>query len=642
MVDSAQAGKGYAIYLLGQPEIRRDMQPCKVTRRICRGIVFYLAAHLNAVNREVLQEMFWPDIPSQTSSHNLSQHMSEISKQAPGLIIKNGSYYSLEEGTVVDTRLFDAYFSSSTLVDIPLREALRSYRGDFLDGFSLDVSPEFNDWYMFCLERYRALYAHGLIESARQHRFEGEPSKAFAELRSAINVDPFAEEPYRELMILWYEQGDLLNVGRAYRKLEEALVLEFDASPSRETQHLFESIMDGSAGLSARLDLRRPVQPLSFSASQKTTLQGFPFIGRESEMAFLNERREWGGMLLVSGLSGTGKTRLLSEYVKAWDGIALHCSCDDLPVPIPLLPIVSALRGFFAEPQWLGLKQQIKRNLHPLFWNEMRALTPEIDNDDLNATASLSDEYHRMQAIQQLLVEISRHYRLMIAVDDLHYIDSSTLSLLSLIALSNKDYGITLVTTEDVFVSAPGVARVKDYLMASGNLHVLSLSVLPRSCVKPFSDLIDKDNATLEQWLFDYTKANPCVLVETTKYIIELQKATDLQSIMSSFKIVPTFKSIIATKYNTLFVNTRKVVDAAAVCGDGFSLAMLAFVSELTWESVLEGIDELVTKGYIYETEDNRYWFIQSNVTRETTYELISSQRRDWLEARKHEYLTSE
>jgi len=76
------------------------------------------------------------------------------------------------------------------------------YRGDFLQGFSLRDSPEFDDWEATQGDALRADYADALSRLAAEAEREGDLGAEIDHVKRRLGLDPLHEPAHRELMLL--------------------------------------------------------------------------------------------------------------------------------------------------------------------------------------------------------------------------------------------------------------------------------------------------------------------------------------------------------------------------------------------------------------------------------------------------------
>src|SRR5687768_5137679 len=178
------------LHLLGPPRIELKGAPLVIDRRKAIALLVYLALSTRPQPRDSLAALFWPDYDQQAARNNLRRTLS-ILKQA-----LEGEWLEIDQGTVtlkqneslwVDVVQFQRLLEKCKrhehapdgvcLVCLPLlAEAATLYRDNFLAGFTLQDSPDFDDWQLFQTERLRQELAGDLDQLAQgyagQHEFK--------------------------------------------------------------------------------------------------------------------------------------------------------------------------------------------------------------------------------------------------------------------------------------------------------------------------------------------------------------------------------------------------------------------------------------------------------------------------------------
>ena len=149
-------------------------------------------------------------------------------------------------------------------------------------------------------------------------------------------------------------------------------------------------------------------------------------IGRDRELAELGNllaaaRNGTGGMILLAGEAGVGKTRLAEEALVRSDLLVLPGGASQEATP-PYGPVVAALRAYLrAVPGGLADCGPLARHL--------ALLLPE-----LGPPPDRSDRAALFEAIRDALTLIARRRPTAVYLDDLQWADATTLELLPALA----------------------------------------------------------------------------------------------------------------------------------------------------------------------------------------------------------------
>ena len=124
----------------------------------------------------------------------------------------------------------------------PLTRAVDAYRDDFLAGFSLRDSVNFDDWQFFTAEELRRTYVQALDRLVSALAADGQFDLAIDWARRRLHTDPLHEAAHRQLMRLfvWADQRNAAL--RQYRECVRILDEELGVPPLEETTALYEEI----------------------------------------------------------------------------------------------------------------------------------------------------------------------------------------------------------------------------------------------------------------------------------------------------------------------------------------------------------------------------------------------------------------
>jgi DNA-binding SARP family transcriptional activator/tetratricopeptide (TPR) repeat protein len=140
-----------------------------------------------------------------------------------------------EVGLDADAIWCDVVAFRAAIDDGRLDDAMRLYRGDFLPGFFLSDTPEFERW----VDRERAALRSRAISTARElsarEERAGHAIPAVEHARRALSLEPLDETSVRRLLDLLDRTGDRAGAVRAYNEFAEALRRELGVDPSAET-----------------------------------------------------------------------------------------------------------------------------------------------------------------------------------------------------------------------------------------------------------------------------------------------------------------------------------------------------------------------------------------------------------------------
>jgi tetratricopeptide (TPR) repeat protein len=160
-----------------------------------------------------------------------------------------------------------------------------------------------------------------------------------------------------------------------------------------------------------------------------------PMAGRREELAIVRQHLEVGvGLLLVTGVAGMGKTRLVSSAAAAVDGFVATGSCLPLSTEVPLLPVADALRTIYESDDGAWVTAALGDS-PPYVRASVGRLLPELAKEGDSDADGTVELLHLFSAIAALLDRLAQQRPLAVLIEDLHWADSATLDLVEQLAV---------------------------------------------------------------------------------------------------------------------------------------------------------------------------------------------------------------
>jgi predicted ATPase/DNA-binding SARP family transcriptional activator len=385
---------GLKLYLFGPPRVELNAAPVDIERRKALALLVYLAVTGQPHSRDALATLFWPDLDQQRGRAYFRRDLAALNTSLPGgWLIADRETVELNRDAApwVDTEQFQrllatcqvhGHASEIVCADcLPLlTEAAALYTGDFLAGFTLRDSPEFDDWQFFQTESLRQELAVALERLGRGHSAQGEYEAAIPYVRRWVALDPLHEPAQRHLMQLYDGAGQPSAALRQYEEYVKLLEEELGLPPEETTTTLYEAVKarrimqpllksEGRSLLqpSARAGQLPPAAAAGARPAPQPALppgpteprprphnlphQSTPFVGREKELAEIKHlllADSTCRLVTLIGPGGIGKTRLGIEAARGLSASRRVCF-------VPLAPISSANFLISAIADELGL-----------------------------------------------------------------------------------------------------------------------------------------------------------------------------------------------------------------------------------------------------------------------------------------------
>ena len=242
---------GFRVIRSGSP-VKEEEWHGSQAKNLLKAIV---AQGEEGVRKEVLIESLWPEgQPAKVEKtfksalHRLRQVLEPDMDQRYGysyVLLKDNRVSLDKEICEVDVDKFLALLKEgekreeSRQMEEALsayQEAVDLYQGDFLpdDGYA--------EWADSRREELRRKYLGLLFRMARIYEDRGTARKAISFYEKAVEFDPFSEEAYRRLMVLYAGMGKRNEALKIYKACEKALREGLDAEPEALTMSLFKKI----------------------------------------------------------------------------------------------------------------------------------------------------------------------------------------------------------------------------------------------------------------------------------------------------------------------------------------------------------------------------------------------------------------
>lgn len=326
------------IHLFGPPGVEKNGVKLHIPRRKTLALLAYLAAGEQPRSREVLATLLYPDQDHAGSRNNLRRDLSELKfSLGEAWLLYRGDQISLVESTGlwVDVREFhhllektrnhqksEGHDHEGLCVDCQsdLECAVDLYQADFMSGFTIPGSREFDEWQFYQAEDLRQEYIEALQTLTRWHASLGEYETAIPYARRWLAIDPLHEPAQRQLMWLYAWSGQPAAALRQYQEVTRLLMSELGVEPDAETTQLYEDIRTRKIPGPSVEELPQVGTVSSRPAAARTPhnlprLEN-PIIGREIELRQVVKclkEEDHCRLLTVAGPGGIGKTSLAVE-----------------------------------------------------------------------------------------------------------------------------------------------------------------------------------------------------------------------------------------------------------------------------------------------------------------------------------------
>ena len=364
-----------------------------------------------------------------------------------------------------------------------------------------------------------------------------------------------------------------------------------------------------------------PFLPRSETGLLYTLAGRTAFVGREAELSLLRRildqaLRGRGRVVTIAGAPGVGKSRIASEIgaEASQRGFSvLAGSCYDLDDSVPFIPFVEIFEAALARAaspevfrEALGEDAAAITRLMP----QLQRLFPDIPQP----LQIPPDQSRRIlfNAIAELLARRAAMKPVLLLLEDLHWADEGTLSLLDHLARLMAQIPVMIIATyRDSEIDAGGsLAKTLDNLIRLHLLERMSLGGLPQSAVAKMIRFLSGQEPpqALVTLIHAHTEGNPFFIEELFQHLVERGKLTKANGDFRAFlnltdiDVPQSLRIVIGRRLARLNQDTQKVLGAAAVIGRSFTFELLEASTGADADSLLDCLDEAERAGLISST----------------------------------------
>lgn len=383
-------------------------------------------------------------------------------------------------------------------------------------------------------------------------------------------------------------------------------------------------------------------------------------VGRETELgrllSLLDEaRRGQRQVVFVTGEPGIGKTTLVGELLASleregnvWIGQG-QC-IEHYGAGEPYLPLLEALGRMGRRSTGGERLIAALRRYAPSWLAQMPAM---LDGEEIQALRQGVETTTHERMLRELVetVEVLTTDTVMVLVlEDLHWVDHSTLDWLAAVAKQKGPARLLVVGTyrpADVSLRDHPLKGVKQELQAHRQCVELCLPFLsPEHVARYLAALGDGEStADLANAIHQRTDGNPLFVVNVVDYLLAQGVVAQLEGhwrleggLEAVDRCVPEgLRQLIEKQVERLADDDRALLEVASVAGAVFSAATVAGCTEMNTESVEERCEELARRGQFLREHDpellsagrmaGRYGFLHG-LYQTVLYERLPATRR--------------
>lgn len=604
---------GVSLYLFGAPRIEREGQSIHMDTRKATALIAYLATQGGFQSRDTLSVMLWADNDHSGARGALRRTLSTLNSalNGCGIVIEREAIAFDPTGIQCDLVAFNNALreceghghSSQEVCNRclrPLMQMVELYKGDFLQGFSLKDSAEFDLWQFHQTEHLRRLYGMTLEKLVRLHTETEDYRQAISTALRWLALDPLHEAAHRQLIQLYALSGERSLALRQYHECVRVLDQELGVAPLDETTRLYQQVFENA--FKTRVNTDTSVwSPTPGTGSQQRQLQ-LPLVGREAELGQIEQAYQVAqerAVVVVEGEAGAGKTRLVEHFAsrRRTEGSAvINIRCYESETGIAYAPVIRALREAIRNGDIDSLAPHWASELGRLL-PEVHSLRPGLPTYSTDTTAAQSRLYEALCQVITLL--LGGRGPGVLLFEDAQWADSATLDLLVYWLrrpASGAEVGVMTWRTEEV----PRTHRLRlllaDYVRSGGSMTVITPQRLSHNAIQHLVSAaqLPPDTELLTR-ICDESEGLPLFVHE---YLALLQANPALQK-EAEWGMPMGIHELLHSHVTQVSEIARQILDTASVIGRSFDLDLVRDCSGRYEEEAVDGADELQRRGIL-------------------------------------------
>ncbi|MHB1861341.1 MAG: AAA family ATPase [Gemmatimonadaceae bacterium] len=489
------------LLIFGAPRLVVHSDDSREHQLLAAGKPVALLAYLQLAPRrtasaERLSDLLWGNRKADTGLKALRQTIWLIKQQVgDGVIERIREGVSLLRPIASDLADFESHIRAGEL-----DHALTLYTGEFFADFASPGAAQFEEWADLVRARARRLYIDAAELLAQREMNSGRPDRAVAIARRVREVDPHGETGWRLLLEALVSAADFAAA--------RAEVEQFNAWQHANGRHA-----DPSSAALIRA-VQRASRPAPGAVDEVDVVADL--IGRDHEFGAIchlwSQTVANGAMRAhITADAGLGKSRLLLDVAARLAALRARVLVHRANVGerhLPFSTMAALAARLAALPGARGISTESARAL--------LALNPSLSYAfDQAPDPSTGDEALRRRglAILELIGAVADETPLALMIDDLHWCDDASASILGLVAGSLRQEHVLLVTTARPHYAMPDLPD-----------DTLRLSLAPLDAQQVHALVASMGELPGEPWARDLpdqlakcARGNPLMLLEALR-----------------------------------------------------------------------------------------------------------------------------
>ncbi|WP_027626832.1 AAA family ATPase [Clostridium lundense] len=569
--------------MFGTPVITKDNEEILFPYNKVKALFYYLVVN-NQASRDELAGLLWSEEEEDIAKKNLRNAIYKIKK-------------SFDEEVIISPKksivMINPDMDLKSDIDCFLNDKekwIEAYTGEFLQGFFVKNAEEFEEWAIKTRENYKEQFVMKLYDKITEDIKNSNDSNIERYTKLLINIDEFDEKAYRILMEYYRDNGNYGKVIDTYNKLSQLLDKELGIAPDENTRKIFNEVLD----------------IMNESSNNKREVLSEFFYGRCNEIRLLQTNYEKfiksskGKSIIITGEAGIGKSRLKDKFME---------NIDEKEVYIFEANCYQVEKEYFLKP-WNAIISQIsntilndKINIPTIWENIISHIFPEFHKKDSAPNIKLIENIDALKyemigdVLADILKKITEKKKVIFIFDDIQWMDSMSLSLLSSVMLHQHNNIIFIATCRNEYDK-----NVDKFITTMNSYNKIITVNLPRFTSSEVEGFIRKAlpnydvTKELSRKIYDETEGNTFFLTEYLN-IIKSNGDTNIMSVK--------MQDILKSRFLYISEEGKKILNIASLFFDEVPIKILENLTGKDELEIIDIIEELENKFILKEINSN-------------------------------------
>jgi DNA-binding SARP family transcriptional activator len=622
---------------LGPVEVSVDGGPAPpelLWRKHLALLVYLARSPRRTRSREHLIGLLWGDRSETAARHSLSEALRVIRRHAgePAVDPAAGQVRLAPDLVELDVDRFEKLSAAEDWGG-----AAELVAGEFLEGFAVPDASEFENWLASERELWRRRSVEVLVNTAETLSRLGQLQEACEAAERAVLIDPGSEVALRSALRSRALLGDRAGALELFERFHASMG-EMGAEPGQETLALVERVRRGRgwdpdlrAAYAAEFPVMRP-----------------PLVGREEELRRLLEaaarssanRRS--AMLMVEGVSGTGKTRLLEEALAflRLEGVSVAAARTvEGDRTHPWSGVMALARGGLLDAPGVGASP-------PSALAAFAGALPEWAERFPGAASAAPAPLGR--ALAEVLRAAADEQPVTLAVDDAQWLDGDSTLALGVLLRDLESAPLTLFLAMSSYPARPDLDELRTRIGRDFEGGAVRLRALDRASIRGLAQrmLPGYDPIALDRVVRRVATDSAGMPLLAVELLRAVALGLDLGTISGAWPeplrtldqslpgdLPDAVVAAIRVAYRRLSPTAQRVLVAAAVLGDLTTPARIERALSLSSRETDRALDELEWQRWLL-AEPRGYTFVARIVRQVVERDMLTAgQRRRIIDA---------